>query len=230
MKDHHESPFEPVATFVLDAEPAIPDSALAMAARLMIDTLGVAAGAQPLDAGRIARETALALYGAADPRWQARMMFDGRVVSLAGAAFAAASQIDNLDGHDGLNPTKGHIGCAVVPALFAFAAQRPDMTGREALAAMVIAYEVAARAAFALHATVSDYHTSGAWNALGVAAGLPADRHRARGPAPRPRHRRISRSAQPNDARDRQPDDVARRLGGRRVDRGRRRGGGVDGL
>ncbi|NRB32827.1 MAG: MmgE/PrpD family protein, partial [Rhizobiaceae bacterium] len=84
--------------------------------------------------------------------------------------FAAATQIDNLDAHDGYNPTKGHIGCAVVPALYAFAAQRPDLTGREVLEALVIAYEFAARAGVALHDTVSDYHTSGAWNALGVAA------------------------------------------------------------
>ena len=41
---------------------------------------------------------------------------------------------------------------------------------RDALRALVVAYEIAARAAFALHASVSDYHTSGAWNALGVAA------------------------------------------------------------
>ena len=33
-----------------------------------------------------------------------------------------------------------------------------------------MAYEIVARPAFALHASVSDYHTSGAWNALGVAA------------------------------------------------------------
>jgi 2-methylcitrate dehydratase PrpD len=35
---------------------------------------------------------------------------------------------------------------------------------------MVMAYEVAARAAVALHTSVTDYHTSGAWNGLGVAA------------------------------------------------------------
>jgi 2-methylcitrate dehydratase PrpD len=35
---------------------------------------------------------------------------------------------------------------------------------------MVIGYELATRAAMALHATVSDYHTSGAWNALATAA------------------------------------------------------------
>ena len=40
----------------------------------------------------------------------------------------------------------------------------------DALRAMAMSYEIAARAGLALHATVTDYHTSGAWNALGVAA------------------------------------------------------------
>ena len=98
------------------------------------------------------------------------MLFDGRPASLPGAAFAAATQIDNLDAHDGYNPTKGHIGCAVVPALCVLAEQLPNLTARDALEAMVMAYEVSARAGIALHATVDDYHTSGAWNGLGVAA------------------------------------------------------------
>jgi 2-methylcitrate dehydratase PrpD len=98
------------------------------------------------------------------------MLFDGRRVSLAGAAFAAASQIDNLDAHDGYNPTKGHVGVVAAPALAALADRRPDLTGPEALDALLVCYEIAGRAGIALHATASDYHTSGAWNALGVAA------------------------------------------------------------
>jgi len=97
------------------------------------------------------------------------MMFDGRAASVAGAAFAAAAQIDNLDAHDGYNPTKGHLGVAIIPALIAFAQSVGTVTGAEALAALIAGYEVGARAGIALHATVSDYHTSGAWNALGVA-------------------------------------------------------------
>ena len=97
-------------------------------------------------------------------------MFDGRRVSLAGAAFAAATQTDNLDGHDGYSPTKGHMGVVVVPTVAALAEGLPALTGPEALALIVVGYEIAGRAGIALHATVSDYHTSGAWNALGVAA------------------------------------------------------------
>ena len=49
-------------------------------------------------------------------------------------------------------------------------ARGPERTDGERLAALVIGYEIAGRAAIALHATVTDYHTSGAWNGLGVAA------------------------------------------------------------
>ena len=146
------------------------DTVREVGATLLIDTLGVAAGAASGAAGCIARDFAAMHMGAGQGGPSAPLLFDGRICGLPGAAFAAATQIDNLDAHDGFNPTKGHIGCAVVPALFAFAALRPDLTRGEALDALVMAYEVAGRAGIALHATVSDYHTSGAWNALGVAA------------------------------------------------------------
>ena len=162
--------FERIAEFIFNAGPEIPENTLRRMALLLVDTLGVAAGAAKLESGVLARKHAVDFHAAGSADHAARLMFDGRKASIPGAAFAAASQIDNLDGHDGYNPTKGHIGCAVVPALFAFAEHCPDLTGREALQALVMSYEFSARAAISLHATVSDYHTSGAWNALGVAA------------------------------------------------------------
>ena len=165
----NDTQFNVIADFVL-APLAVPEPALRHCATLLIDTLGVAAGATALEVGRIARDHAVDFHAAGSPETAATMLFDGRRASLPGAAWALATQIDNLDGHDGYNPTKGHIGCAVVPALFAFAEHLPGLTGREALTALAMSYEVAARAGIALHATVSDYHTSGAWNALGVAA------------------------------------------------------------
>lgn len=163
--------FQRIADFTLTTAPGdIPGEIRARAALLLLDTLGICAAAAPMQAGTIARETAHLLYNTNDPAMSAPMLFDGRQVSLAGAGFAAATQIDNLDGHDGYNPTKGHIGVAVVPALAALTVANPKLSGNDALAALVIGYEVAGRAGLALHATVSDYHTSGAWNALGVAA------------------------------------------------------------
>ncbi|GAB4535853.1 MAG: MmgE/PrpD family protein [Ruegeria sp.] len=164
-------PFARVAEFVLN-RPAdqMPDSAREAAALMLLDTLGIVIASTTMEAGVIARDTAALLYASTDPRFSARMLCDGRRVSLAGAAYAAATQTDNLDGHDGYNPTKGHIGVVVVPALCALAEHCPDLSGPDALAAVITGYEIAGRAGIALHATVSDYHTSGAWNALGVAA------------------------------------------------------------
>jgi 2-methylcitrate dehydratase PrpD len=148
----------------------VPGSARRMASLLLLDTLGICIAAAPMEAGILAREAAVRLYNSADEVSRATIMFDGRQASLAGASFATATQIDNLDGHDGYNPSKGHIGVAVVPALVAIAEKQPALSGLDALAALVISYEIAGRAGMALHGTVSDYHTSGAWNGLGVAA------------------------------------------------------------
>src|SRR5215470_17088692 len=163
--------FDRVRSMVFDLDAArTPPEVRHFATLLLLDTLGVAAAARDMDASVIARETALDLYAARPGGPAVRMMFDGREASVAGAAFAAAAQIDNLDAHDGYNPTKGHLGVALVPALVTFAQTASALTGAEALAALIAGYEVGARAGIALHATVSDYHTSGAWNALGVAA------------------------------------------------------------
>lgn len=160
--------FHAIADFI--ETPNVPDTAREMAALLLVDTLGVAAGARDLAPAQIARDFAVDFQAAAKPVDQARLLFDGRRTSIPGAAFAAATQIDNLDGHDGYNPTKGHIGCAVVPALITFSEQRPDLASRDALDILAMSYEVGARAAIALHTTVTDYHTSGAWNGIASAA------------------------------------------------------------
>lgn len=163
--------FDRIASFTLERDAkTFPEDVLRRSALLFLDTLGVAIAAGPMEPGRIARDVATLLFCAGDEASAARMLFDGRKVSAAGAAYAAATQIDNLDGHDGYNPTKGHVGVVVAPTLVILAEKLPRLGGREALASIAVAYEVAGRAATALHATVSDYHTSGAWNALGVAA------------------------------------------------------------
>lgn len=136
-----------------------PQSSLDMGASLLIDTLGVAAGAAGMQAGCIAREQAVQFHAEGDPTQAVRLLFDGRKASLTGVTFALASQIDNLDAHDGYNPTKGHIGCVVVPALCAFAEQRPNLSGQDALTALVLSYEIAARAGIALqHPSVTTTH------------------------------------------------------------------------
>lgn len=82
---------------------------------------------------------------------------------------AGAMTVDSVDAHDGTSPCKGHAGSAVFPAMFAFADGR-DITGADFATMLAVGYEVSYRAGLAQHATCADYHTSGAWTAIGVAA------------------------------------------------------------
>jgi len=146
---------------------ALPADVVACAQRCLLDLVGVAAGGVSLPAARICADMAVAHMGGSAR--QARLLFDGRNAGIPGAALAGAAAIDVLDAHDGHVLTKGHAGAAVLPALLAFTDGR-DCNGREFLTCLVLGYEIATRAGIALHATVPDFHSSGAWNALGCAA------------------------------------------------------------
>ena len=126
-------------------------------------------GGAQMELSRIARNFAVTQMATAGRG--ARLIFDGRRVSPTGAAYAGAATIDALDGHDGHRLTKGHAGVALLPALLAFCDYRDrKRMDVNSLAALVVGYEIAIRAGITLHATMSDYHTSGAWNAIGCAA------------------------------------------------------------
>lgn len=145
----------------------IPDEPLIGAQRSLLDLIGVAAAGSETELSRIIRNHAAGHFGAGGVG--APMLFDGRTVSPQGAALAGGMTIDSIDAHDGYKPAKGHIGCGVLPALLAFAAAEGMTDGREFLTSFVAGYEMAARLSVALHGTVSDYHTSGAWIAVACA-------------------------------------------------------------
>lgn len=156
----------------LDAD-AIPDEVKAVLRRSFADTMMVAAAGMTTEMSGIARAFASRHWLSAAEAGRARMLFDGREVSPAGAAFAGAFTIDSIDAHDGNSRVKGHAGSALFPGLLAIAdAQRGvggTPTGRDFMTALTIGYEVAYRAGLALHGTAADYHTSGAWTAVGLA-------------------------------------------------------------
>lgn len=145
--------------------------------RCLLDLCGVAAAGSGTELSRIIRDHAAAHFGAGSGS-SARLIFDGRQVSPAGAALAGGMTIDSVDAHDGYPGAKGHAGAAVLPALLAFAEDHDslaEMDAAEFTTSFVIGYEVAIRAGLALHATAPDYHTSGAWVAV-ACAGLGARR------------------------------------------------------
>jgi 2-methylcitrate dehydratase PrpD len=151
---------------------ALPDDVVQQALFCLTDLIGVAAAGARTPAAAIVNSYASDQMCGRDR--QARILFDGRRAGIAGAAFAGASTIDAVDAHDGHVLTKGHAGVALLPALLAYVdggmAAAGHVDGREFVTCLVVGYELATRAGIALHATTSDYHCSGAWNALGCAA------------------------------------------------------------
>lgn len=150
---------------------SLPAAVQAMAKRCLLDLVGVAAAGSQTRLSRIINRHAVSMFGAGPGEKPASLLFDGRAASALGAALAGGMTIDSFDAHDGHVLTKGHAGCAVLPGLLPVVqSSGKRVGGGEFLASLVIGYEVAIRAGIAQHRIACDYHTSGAWNALGVAA------------------------------------------------------------
>jgi 2-methylcitrate dehydratase PrpD len=151
---------------------ALPNDVVEQARRCLLDLIGVAAAGSATRLSAIAR--AYASGHLSSREHSSRMLFDGRRCGSAGAAFAGAATLDAFDAHDGHPLTKGHAGVAILPALLALGDSQPEgatsVDAREFVSCLVLGYEVATRAGIALHASVADYHCSGAWNAVGCAA------------------------------------------------------------
>jgi len=150
----------------------LPDELLHILRRSFTDTIGVAAVGSTTQLSKISRKGALAMFGVGTAG-ASGMLMDGRRVSPAGAAMAGAFTIDSIDAHDGVTPCKGHAGSALFPALLAMAeseaSQGRALDGGRFAEILAVGYEVSYRAGRTQHATCADYHTSGAWTAVGVA-------------------------------------------------------------
>ncbi len=145
----------------------LPDTVRNQVRRCFLDTIGTALAARQTALSGIVYDFAAAAFAGTG----AELWLDGRQVSPPGAALAHGMTIDALDIHDSCLPVKGHAGVALVPAALAtLRLNGRPISGRELLATLVMGYEIATRAGKSLHASACDYHTSGAWNALGCAA------------------------------------------------------------
>ncbi|GAB5358268.1 hypothetical protein AAMO2058_000443200 [Amorphochlora amoebiformis] len=143
----------------------VPKSVLAEVKRAVLDTIGTALGAQHLRITKVV----LAFVANSFPGDQAQVWFSEQRTSALGAALANGLITDGLDVHDTGHYTKGHAGAAIIPCAFATLSMAGRVSGEEFLTSLVAAYEVGYRAGNAMHESVSDYHSSGAWNALGCA-------------------------------------------------------------
>lgn len=136
--------------------------------RCLLDTIGAAIGGRKTELSQIIYDFSSDTFGGKG----AFLWIDGREVSPVGAVLAHGMTIDALDIHDNFNSAKGHAGVAVVPATLATLGLKTGtiISGQELLTTLAVGYEIALRAGIVLHATACDYHSSGAWNALGCAA------------------------------------------------------------
>lgn len=169
-----------VAGFVHDLSWAdVPPDAQHAARRCLLDLCAALIAGRGTELSGIVRRVALATFSGDE----ATLLLDGRRVGVPGAVLAHGMTIDAMDVHDGYRPAKGHAGVNVFPAALALG-EKLGWSGEAFLTALVVGYEVALRAGVVLHASGCDYHTSGAWGALGAAAvtarahGLNADQTR----------------------------------------------------
>lgn len=137
----------------------------------LLDLLGSLIGGRQTRLSAIIRDHAATVFGGD----HASLLLDGRRCSAPGAALANGMTIDSLDIHDSHRESLGHAGVHIFPAVLAVAEQlqaggQPLISGKEFLTALAIGYDLACRAGVALHRTVCDYHTSGAWGAVSSAA------------------------------------------------------------
>jgi 2-methylcitrate dehydratase PrpD len=153
------------ASLALDA---IPAEVRRQARRVLLDLIGAAAAGRSTASAGIVYSFAAAHCAAGAQG--ARLPFDGRRVSLPGAAMAGGAAIEAAETGDDHRAARGHAGAVILPALLAVSEEAAPCSGAEFLARFVIAYEVALRCGMALHETSAEHHGTGAWAPIGAAA------------------------------------------------------------
>lgn len=91
--------------------------------------------------------------------------------SFLGAAFALGHASNSFDIDDGHNLIKGHPGTSFVAGIMA-AGLEQDVTYREYLTTLVVAYDVAVRIGQAVQDYYHFLHSTGTYGAVGTAAGV----------------------------------------------------------
>ena len=139
-----------------------PEEVISQAKLCVLDLIGIAVGGSQTKMSKIICNHASQQFGGSVP-----ILFSDKKASAIGSALAGGMTIDALDGHDGFNHAKGHIGCALLPGIMSLISD--NSLGKVFLEAIVLGYEFGARLGGILHETVEDYHTSGAWMSVAVA-------------------------------------------------------------
>jgi 2-methylcitrate dehydratase PrpD len=148
----------------------LPETVQHQSKRALLDNLGVliAGGITPVS--QITNAFVEDHLAGNSPKDACTIVSNGKKASAAGAALANGIAANGLDMDDGYKAAKGHPGAALLPVLLAAAELAIDANGRDFLAALVVGYELAIRAAIIRHATYTTYHSTGSWGAIGGAA------------------------------------------------------------
>ena len=160
-------PIDPISFIHKTSLTDYPAEVIVRAKMCLLDLIGIAAGGTKTQLSQIIHG-----YARDEMSGPVPFIFHNGSANRAAAAMAIGMGIDSLDGHDGFNPSKGHIGAPMFPALYT-AAIGQAMSGADFLAALIVGYELGARTAIAQHRSCPDYHTSGSWGAV-AAAGVAA--------------------------------------------------------
>lgn len=143
----------------------LPKPVQSWARMCLLDLIGVGLAAVDLPMARIATQVVPVEFGGAF-----RIPFANQTASVTGVALGTTLIIDALDGHDGYNPAKGHVGLHTLAGAIAFGQDRGRTTLTDILTAMVVGYEIGCRLSVVQHDTCPVYQTSGSWGAIAVAA------------------------------------------------------------
>lgn len=148
----------------------LPQAVQHQSKRALLDNLGVLVAGGITPASQITRAMVEDQMGGSDSNAACTVIYTGQKVSAVGAALANGIAANGLDMDDGYNAAKGHPGAALVPVLLAATELATETSGRDFLAALVVGYELAIRAAMIRHAAYTTYHSTGSWGAIGGAA------------------------------------------------------------
>ena len=160
-----------VIDFSLDTKwDDLPEMVQHQSKRALLDNLGVLIAGGITPASQITRELVEEQLGASSANAACTVLSTGKKASAIGATLANGIAANGLDMDDGYKPAKGHPGAALLPVLLAAAELAKDASGRDFLAALVVGYELAIRAAIIRHAAYTTYHSTGSWGAIGGAA------------------------------------------------------------
>ena len=148
----------------------LPEMVQHQSKRALLDNLGVLIAGGITPASQITRTFVEDQFSGNNSKTACTVIATGKKASAVGAAMANGVAANGLDMDDGFKAAKGHPGAALLPVLLASTELANETGGQDFLAALVVGYELAIRAAMIRHAAYSTYHSTGSWGAIGGAA------------------------------------------------------------